>query len=243
LAGAEEMKKVVILQSSYLPWKGYFDLIHDADLFVFYDDVQYTNRDWRSRNKIKTVQGPAWITIPVGSRRDQLICDIEIKDRAWQAKHWKTIVHTYSKRPFFGLYEDFFGDLFLEKKWDNLSNLNQYVIQAISKDLLGISTTFADSREFHVTGNKLERLFNLVKATQADCYISGPAAKDYIDPSVFLDAGIELVWKNYSGYPGYPQCYPPFEHGVSVLDLLFNVGPDAPWYIWGWREGGRLPDA
>lgn len=235
------MKTVVVLQSNYIPWKGYFDLIHDADEFIFYDDVQFTSRDWRTRNKIKTPQGTAWITVPVGADRDRLICEVEIKDASWQAKHWKTIQQNYGKCPYFSRYRAFFEDVYLGRRWQNLSELNQTLIRAISHELLGISTEFRDSRAYHASGHKLERLLELVTKAGADRYISGPAAKDYIDPARFSQAGIELVWKDYSGYPEYPQRYPPFEHGVSILDLLFNVGPDAPWYIWGWRESGSQP--
>ena len=230
------MKTVVVLQSNYLPWKGYFDLIHDADLFVFYDDVQYTKNDWRNRNKIKTPQGASWITVPTGSSRDKLIYEVAINDSGWQSKHWKTIVQNYSKSPFFKHYQSFFQDFYLDNRWDNLSALNQYLIKTIAKDFLGITSQFDDSRNYQVAGQKLDRLLELVKATKASHYVSGPAARDYIEPSAFADTGIELIWKDYSGYPEYPQRYPPFEHGVYILDLLFNVGPEAPWYIWGWRE-------
>lgn len=230
------MKTVVILQSNYLPWKGYFDLIHDADLFVFYDDVQYTSRDWRNRNKIKTPNGTTWITVPTGSNRGQLICDVQLDDSSWQEKHWKSIVYNYSKSPHYSAYESFFRELFLGKKWGSLSEFNHASIIAISKELLGISTEFNDSRNYGVSGQKEMRILNLAKAAGADCYLSGPAAKNYLEPQLFDKTGIQLAWKDYSGYPEYPQRYPPFDHSVSILDLLFNVGPDAPWYIWGWRE-------
>lgn len=231
------MKTVVVLQSNYVPWKGYFDLVHDADAFIFYDDVQFTKNDWRNRNKIKTPQGAEWITVPTGTDKDRLICEVEIKNALWQAKHWKTIQHNYGKCPHFSRYQSFFEDIYLSRKWTNLSELNQHLIRTISRDFLGITTEFCDSREFDASGHKLDRLLELVVKAKADRYISGPAAKEYIEPARFADAGIELVWKDYSGYPEYPQRFPPFEHGVSILDLLFNVGPDAPWYIWGWRNG------
>lgn len=230
------MKTVVVLQSNYIPWKGYFDLIHDADTFIFYDDVQFTKNDWRNRNKIKTPQGAEWLTVPTGTGNDRSICEVEIKNAMWQVKHWKTIQHNYGKCPHFSRYQSFFEDIYLSRKWTNLSDLNQHLIRTISSDLLGIATEFYDSREFHASGHKLGRLLELVVKAKAGRYISGPAAKEYIEPERFADAGIELVWKDYSGYPEYPQRFPPFEHGVSIIDLLFNVGPDTPWYIWGWRN-------
>lgn len=235
------MKTVVILQSNYIPWKGYFDLIHDADLFIFYDDVQYTIRDWRNRNKIKTPHGAKWITVPAGDDRKRLICEVEIRDPAWAFHHWQMIQQNYSKCPYFSYYKPFFEEVYIKRHWNNLSELNQYIIRSIAHDMLSIDTEFRDSREFNATGSKTDRLLDLLIKVGATRYVSGPAAKDYIDLARFAEAGIELVWKNYSGYPEYPQRFPPFEHGVSIIDLLFNTGPEAPWYIWGWREEGRSP--
>lgn len=233
----KQKKTVVVLQSNYIPWKGYFDLIHDADFFIFYDDLQFTKNDWRNRNKIKTSKSVEWITIPVGPDNHRLICDVQVRDFSWQAKHWMTIKQNYSKTPFFNHYKDFFKDFYLGKQWRNLSELNQYLIASIATEFLGMKLEFQDSRQYTLNGKKLERLLELVVKSEAKRYVSGPAAKDYIEASYFENAGIELIWKDYSGYPEYTQRYPPFEHGVSILDLLFNVGQDAPWYIWGWREG------
>ena len=230
------MKSIVVLQSNYIPWKGYFDLIHDADLFIFYDDLQYTKNDWRNRNKVKASRGAEWVSIPVGADSSRLICEVEIKDATWQVKHWKTLQNCYRTSRHFSRYQPFFEDFFLGRKWSNLSQMNQHLIRRISADFLGITTAFQDSRQYELTGQKQARLLDLLEKAGATCYISGPAAKSYIEPERFHTAGIELVWKDYSGYPEYPQRFPPFEHGVSILDLLFNVGPDAPEYIWGWRE-------
>ena len=235
------MNRVVVLQSNYIPWKGYFDLVHDADLFVFYDDLQFTKNDWRNRNKIKTPKGAQWATIPVGADAHRLICEVTIKDFEWQERHWALFNQHYGKCPHFARYRTFFEEVYLSRQWSNLSELNQHLIRSISEALLNIKTEFRDSREYDLTGQKLDRLLELVVKAGADRYVSGPAAKGYIEPSRFAEAGIELVWKDYSGYPEYPQRFPPFEHGVTILDLLFNVGPDAPWYIWGWRDGSPAP--
>lgn len=233
--------RVAIVQSNYIPWKGFFDIIHDVDLFVFYDDVQYTPRDWRSRNRIKAARGPEWISVPVGNDRNRLICDVAIPDAAWQATHWRTLQQNYGKTPHFARYRDYFEHVYCGTRWSNLSDFNQSVTRHIATEILGIVTTFADSRGYAVDGQKQERIVGLVQATGAGTYVSGPAAKDYLEPARFDELGVALVWKDYAGYPDYPQRFPPFEHGVSVLDLLFNVGPDAPWYIWGWRDGSRAP--
>ena len=231
------MKDVVILQSNYIPWKGYFDLIHDADLFIFYDDLQYTKNDWRNRNKIKASAGAEWITIPAGSDTNRLICEVELKDASWQSKHWMTLLLNFRCCPHFERYRVFFEHFYLDRPWVGLSEMNQYLIKHIATEFLGIGTMFRDSREFILSGQKQDRLLELITQVGTERYISGPAAKSYIDPQRFGEAGVALIWKDYSGYPAYPQRFPPFEHGVSIVDLLFNVGPDAPWYIWGWREG------
>jgi hypothetical protein len=230
------MNTVVVLQSNYIPWKGYFDLIHDADVFIFYDDLQFTKNDWRNRNKIKTAQGCKWLSIPVGISSHRLICDVTLEDKSWQRSHWDGLRQQYEKRPYFKLYRSFFEDIYLGRQWSNLSELNHHIIQSISQNILNMTTQFRDSRVFELKGQKLDRLTDLITQSKAKRYISGPAAQGYIDPSRFIEIGVELVWKDYSNYPEYPQAYPPFEHGVTILDLLFNVGPEASYYIWGWRD-------
>ena len=230
------MNKVAVIQSNYIPWKGYFDIINDVDLFIFYDDVQYTKNDWRNRNKIKTRHGLHWLTIPVGSPTDKLIYEVEITGNNWCKKHWETIKQSYAKSQYFNRYHDFFQYIYNDVQWTNLSELNQYLVKTICKSFLGISTEFADSRAFQAEGHKLERLIDLLLKVNADLYISGPTAKGYIEENKFKDAGIDLVFKDYSGYPEYPQLFPPFEHAVSIIDVLFNNGPSSALYMWGWRD-------
>ena len=228
------VKTVVVLQSNYLPWKGYFDLVHDADLFIFYDDLQYTKNDWRNRNVIKTTKGTEWITIPVGQNQNRLICEVSMSDHSWQNKHWTMLQSQYKHAPHFNWCRAFFEDVYLNRTWSNLSELNQFLIKRISSELLGnTSTAFADSREYTLEGKKQDRLLELLVQAGTTRYVSGPAARDYIEAERFADAGIELVWKDYSRYAEYLQLHPPFQHGVSIVDLLFNVGADAPRYIWG----------
>ncbi len=233
------MKTVAILQSNYIPWKGYFDIINDVDLFVFYDDVQYTKNDWRNRNKIKTANGTGWLTIPAGSNKNRLICDVCITDERWQKRHWKTLCQFYGKTRYFANYTTFFEDFYLNRHWISLSELNQYLIRHIAEDFLGVNTEFIDSRQFATKGSKQGRLLDLLQKTGATRYISGPAANNYIDKDQFSAAGIELIWKDYSNYPEYHQLHRPFEHEVTILDLLFHTGEKAPWYIWGWRKPGN----
>lgn len=227
--------RVAVLQSNYLPWKGYFDIIHDVDLFVFYDDVQFTKNDWRNRNKIKSAQGTAWLTVPVGDSNSRNIDEVRIPDASWQRKHWQTLLQTYGKAPHFARYRQYLEWVYLGQRWESLSELNQSLIRHIAHEFLGCTTRFARSSDFGSEGAKQERLLALLQRTGASWYLSGPAAKSYIEPERFEQAGIELAWKDYRGYPEYSQRFPPFEHGVMVLDLLFHCGPDAPHYIWGWR--------
>lgn len=229
--------RVAVLQSSYIPWKGYFDIIHDVDTFVFYDDVQFTKSDWRSRNRIKTANGLHWLSVPAGPDQSRLIHEVQLKDPSWQQKHWATLEQAYHKCKHFECYRTFLKEIYLERAWKSLSALNQHVIVQISRQFLDIKTEFHDSREYAPAGQKLDRLLDLLLKVGATSYVSGPAAKDYIDPERFKNAGIDLLYKDYSGYPEYWQPYPPFEHAVSILDLLFNTGSDAANYIWAWRNG------
>ena len=235
IAGAS-LTRIAVLQSNYIPWKGYFDIIHDVDVFVFYDDVQYTKNDWRNRNRIKTVNGVQWLTVPTGPDIDRRICDVRLTDFRWPQKHWKTLQQAYSHTPHFHRYEAFLKNVYLERRWETLSDLNQFLISTIAREYLGVKTRFADSRDYPIDGSKFDRLMNLLARLKPDVYVSGPSARDYIKQEQLAEMGIDLVYKSYDGYLEYPQRFPPFEHAVSILDLLFNVGTDAPRYIWGWRD-------
>lgn len=232
MRGPNLPKRVAILQSNYIPWKGYFDLIHSVDEFILFDTAQYTRRDWRNRNKIKTPQGVIWLTIPVvvKGRYFQAIQDTEISDRRWAEEHWKTIHHSYARAPHFAAYKDRLEALYLGCQEKHLSRVNYRLLREICA-ILGIATKFSWSSDYPEVEGKTERLVEWCKQAGAAEYLSGPAARDYIDERLFTEAGIALRWMDYSGYPEYRQLYPPFEHGVSILDLLFNEGPDATRYM------------
>lgn len=234
------MKKVAIIQSNYIPWKGYFDIINNADVFVFFDDVQMTKRDWRSRNKIKTAKGTEWLTVPFYGGRNQLISNVTIVQDDWQKKHLRTLQHNYQKSPFF---QDCYALLawLYKQPHKNLSEFNQATTIKIC-EILGIQCEFVHSADLQSSGKKDDRLIDICKKLKATAYISGPMAKNYIVEDKFMEAGIELIYTNYI-YPEYPQLYPPFDHYVTILDLLFNCGPDAPYYIWGWRDESVTPPA
>jgi len=230
-------KRVAIMQSNYFPWKGYFDIIHDVDECVFFEDARYTPQHWRNRNRIKTANGPVWLTIPVGDSEDRLICEVELPRNGWAVKHWRRIEAWYRRAPHFERYRDVLREALLDPKWRLLSDLNCHLIRLIAHQILGMETKFSDSRvlQAHSTG-KQERVIEILHQVGGTVYVSGPAAKTFLDPQHFAQEGIALVWKDYSGYPEYEQLYPPFRHDVSILDLLFHVGPDAQQYIWGWRS-------
>ena len=225
--------KAAILQSNYIPWKGYFDIINRVDLFIFHDDLKYTKQDWRNRNKIKTPKGTEWLTVACGTNENRLICEVELKDHQWQRKHWNRIVQNYGKAACFDRYRGFFEEFYLENVWKNLSAMNQYLIKAIAREFLSITTEFDDSRRYNLKNHKAERVIELLKKCGADTYISGPSAKTYLTEGMLKEHNISLEWMNYAGYPEYRQFIPPFEHRVSIIDLLFHEGPNAKSFLTG----------
>jgi hypothetical protein len=222
-------KTVVILQSNYIPWKGYFDLINLADEFIFYDDVQYTRLDWRNRNKVKTSDGLKWLSIPVGYDMNLKISDVEMKNQIWKKKHRKTIEQNYSKAPYFTEYKHLLEYLY-ENSISNLSEYNQCCIKYLS-EILGIKASFSNCTDYEPEGYRTERLINILKKAGAARYISGPSAKNYLQEDLFKEAGIDLEYISYEGYPEYPQLHGPFVHQVSVIDLIFNTGKEATRYM------------
>lgn len=224
------MKKVAILQSNYIPWKGYFDMIAAVDEFIIYDDMQYTKNDWRNRNRIKTPKGMEWLTIPAGQDISRRIRDVELSDYRWQSKHWKSLVSNYSKSPYFREVAEWLEPLYLTKQHTNLSQINRTFIEAIC-NYLDIKTKITYSWDYILTEGKSERLSDLCVQAGANEYISGPAAKDYLDISVFSDQDIKVTWFDYSGYQDHPQLWGEFTQEVSILDLLFNCGKTAPNYM------------
>ena len=229
------MRKAVILQSNYLPWKGVFELIYRADVFAFLEDVQYTERDWRNRNKVITSKGESWITVPVRKNRNQLICETKLDtNRNWQKVHYKTFQVNYAKAPYYNQFKWILEDIYINNQWEKLSDLNIYSTKLIA-ETLGIKTKFINTFDLNCKGKKDDKLIDICKKLDCDYYISGPAAKAYIDPYKFDKNAIKLEYIEYN-YPAYKQLYEPFNHYVTILDLIFNCGPDAPYYIWGWKE-------
>jgi hypothetical protein len=225
-------KVVAISQSNYIPWKGYFDLINAVDEFILLDDVQYTRRDWRNRNLIKTPQGLIWLTIPlhVQRRSRQRIDEMVVADPAWAVRHWETLRHSYRRAPWFEAAQATFEPLYLDVPETYLSRINRAFLEAICR-LLGVRTKIAASTDYLPRGRSTERLVELCLQAGATGYLTVPTARAYLDEQQFDRAGIALFWIDYDGYPEYPQLHGSFEHRVSVLDLIFSTGPSAPEYM------------
>jgi len=229
-------KTVAILQSNYLPWKGYFDLMRGVDEFILYDEVQYTRRDWRNRNRFKSPAGVRWLTVPVQvkGRYLQRVDETLISDPDWGQQHWSALINWYRDAPFFEHYRETLEGAYLGTAEKELSLVNRRFLELVA-DLLGITTSLTSSTDYTSRSAKTERLLSICEGAGANVYLSGPAAKAYLDESMFAEAGISVTWMDYEGYPEYPQLYPPFEHHVSILDLLFSVGPKASNYLLGAR--------
>ncbi len=225
-------KRVAIVQSNYIPWKGYFDLVRAVDEFILLDSVQYTRRDWRNRNKIKTSQGTAWLTIPVRCKGLYLqrICDTEIEGTDWAKRHWASLCLHYRRAPYFAEYREQFESLYMGDQSRLLSEVNRKFLNTVC-ETLGIVTTITNDSEYQSTTGKNERLLELCLQSGATEYLSGPAAKGYLDEELFQKHGIRVLFADYSNYREYVQLFPPFDHAVTVLDLLFNTGPLAKSYM------------
>ncbi len=220
--------KTLITQSNYIPWKGFFDAIHMVDTLILYDEMQYTKRDWRNRNKIKTENGLQWLSIPVQVKGKfyQKINNTEVSGQDWRQKHWNMLEHNYKKAPYFKRYADELKKIYLSSEETNLSTINRNFIELIC-GWLNITTTIKRSCEFSLKGDKTEKLVDLCLQLGATDYYTGPAAKNYINTELFHNEEINIHWIDYTGYAEYPQLFGAFEHEVTILDLLFNTGDRA----------------
>lgn len=226
------MKRVFISQSNYIPWKGFFDTLAYCDIYVLFDDMQYTRRDWRNRNRIKTAKGVKWLSIPVEVKGKyyQKIKDTRISDPHWNEKHWDILHQNYRGTPCFNEISDWLKPLYLNCKYQYLSEINYHFITAIN-NYLGIETELKFSSEFSLHDERTIRLVKICEQLEATNYITGPSAKSYIEPEYFKEKNISLSYMGFEGYPEYSQLYPPFEHSVTILDLLFNKGSEAGQYM------------
>lgn len=219
---------VVVLQPGYLPWLGFFDQLHRADVFVYYDDVQYDKHGWRNRNRIKTQSGPQWLTVPVrhSGQGCPRIVDVEIDGRTpWARKHVASIRQAYARSPFLARYLPPLEEL-LERKWERLVDLD-IACAAQMAEWLGLDRRIERSSALGIAGVRSERLVNICRHFGASCYVSGDAAREYLDVALFERHGIRVEWQRYA-HPVYPQLHGEFVPYLSALDLLLNCGERAP---------------
>lgn len=221
---------VAIVQSNFLPWRGYFDLIRRSDVFIIYDDVQYTKGDWRNRNRIKTPRGSEWITVPVrrgplGRRIDETAVNYST---AWTRKMLRRIQDAYREAPYLEPYFSELSDL-LSREATSISELNVRLLGWACAHL-GIDTPMRMSSTYRAQGAKTERLIDILEQVGADTYLSGPSARAYLTPESFERAGIRLEYMTYD-YPPYEQLHPPFDPAVSIIDLLFMKGEASRSYL------------
>jgi hypothetical protein len=222
--------RTVVLQSNYLPWRGYFDLIQTADQFVFYDEVQYTKNDWRNRNRLRGKNGSFWITIPIEKESvRRKISEVALPDSDWQNLHYRSICQSYASAPHRKEIDLLIEDIYQKSQWRSLGEMNQYVIRRIS-DELGLKTKFIDSKDLLLEGDRENRLLSVLKQVDASEYVSGPSAKDYLLPfeNHFSEEGVPITYHDYSTYRQYEQLSSPFDGFVSIVDLLVNV-PRSEW--------------
>jgi WbqC-like protein family len=220
---------VAILQSNYVPWRGYFDLIRRSDHFVLYDTVQYTKNDWRNRNRIVTPQGPVWITVPVlhNNRFGQSIAETRISDPRWTRRHLGTLQAALGRAP---RYRDALApalsDWYAEAAGlDRLSAVNRLLIDRVMA-MLGLTTRLHDAADLPQTGDRTGRLVSMCQALGATRYLTGPAARAYLDEAQFAAAGIAVDWMAYPDYPAYRQADGGYTPGVSILDVMANLPAD-----------------
>jgi hypothetical protein len=223
---------VAAVQSNYVPWKGYFDLIGRVDEFVLLDDVQYTRRDWRNRNRIKTPQGLLWLTVPVRTRGrfDQRIEEVKVSDAGWAERHWRTLRHAYGRAPAYGDVAGELEALYGACDQPRLTQVNEHLLRGLC-ELLGISTPISRANPMPANTDPTERLVTICRQAGATEYIAGPSSWGYLREEVFAEAGIAVTTMRYGPYPRYAQLHGPFEDRVSVLDVLFHTGADAPSYV------------
>lgn len=218
------------IQSCYIPWRGYFDIIRKSDVFVIHDDIQYTKQDWRNRNRIKSSTGVVLLTVPTCKETTKGAIDHVIIDNAqgWGINHWRRIEANYAKAPYFKEFGPIFKEILL-MRWENLSALNVHLIHMVCR-ILGIKTTLMLSSELDLKGKKTDRLVEMCKAVGANYYLSGPSARNYIEPDKFATNCIELVYMNYK-YPQYPQLFGDFHGDLSIIDLILNCGSKSITYF------------
>ncbi|MGQ9628967.1 MAG: WbqC family protein [bacterium] len=231
---------LAIHQPNYLPWLGFFHKIWMCDTFVLLDNARYSRGSWMNRVKVKIASGPIWLSVPIitKSKCDQSIIDAKIQNNEpWRRKHWHTLIQNYSGSPFFRNYKSFFSE-FYRRKWSKLSEMNEFAIRYIASEL-GLRRELIRASDLKVEGSGTELLINICKALGADTYLSGDGAGGYLEEGKFAESGIELIYQNFK-HPAYKQLYGDFVAGLSIVDLLFNHGPDSLGILTGEVKIGEM---
>ena len=220
------MKKIAISQSNYLPWKGYFELINYVDEFIFFDEVQYTRRDWRNRNILLKNGKKIWITLPIKNKNNykEKISNMIIDDIKWKKNHLDLIKNCYSKSKYFNEIYDFIRNTIQTNHAIKLSEINQNLIKSIC-DRLDIKNSFSFSSEIVKSKkNASERLLEICKIKNCKIYVTGPNAKNYLNQNLFEKNGIKIEWYNYGITKKYYQINETFQPNLSIIDCLMNCG-------------------
>ena len=220
------MTRIAIHQPEHLPWLGYLDKARQADEFIFLDTVAFKKNYFENRNRIRTPQGWAWVTAPVllKGRFGQAFLDVEINNQArWAEVYWRTLLQNYSRAPFWKTYGPVLEELLL-RPWEKLVDLNLALIGLVWREF-GITTPTRRASTLGVSGKKSGLLLDICRKTGATVYLSGPSGRDYLEQSLFVDAGIGIEFHEFH-HPQYPQRFSPFVPGMASIDLLLNEGPD-----------------
>lgn len=229
MSEAKNLQRVAIIQSAYIPWKGFFDLIGRCDAYIIYDTAAFSKGKWHNRNRIKCPQGHGWLSIPVktAGRLGQALEEVTVADTTWAEQHWSRLRAAYARTPFFGAestaVRDLYEQLALEPR---LSRINEGFIRWLTHRL-ALNTQIRRDREFAFEGDRTERLMELCKSVGATNYLSGPSARRYLEVEALERAGVLVEWMTYGPYPEYPQQHGQFDHHVSILDTLFCCGPES----------------
>jgi hypothetical protein len=221
---------VTISQPRYLPFQGYFHRIDCSDQFILLDNVQFSRHDWENRNKVKTAQGPSWLTVPVTAKFGVSIPQVRIDNTIpWQERHWRTLEQSYPRALYFDLLAPLLRPIYENERWEDLTALNIAVTWLLAR-LLEIEPTVVRASELEVAGAGSELILNLCRAVEAETYLSGPEGRKYLDVAAFHEAGIKVLYQDFEPAV-YPQLHGDFVPYLSAIDLLFNSGPDSAGFL------------
>ncbi|MBW2516470.1 MAG: WbqC family protein [Deltaproteobacteria bacterium] len=217
---------VAVHQPQYLPWLGYFDKMRRADVFCYLNDVQYKKNEWQNRNRIKTARGWQWLTVPVRYHFPEKINEVKINNTTgWQKKHLQALVTNYSRAPFYKTYSAIFEETFA-REWEIISELNIHLLAHL-REALGINAKpTVISSDLKLREEPTDRLIDICKAMGADTYLAGQGGADYMDLERFENEGIQVIIQDFK-HPVYAQLFEDFEPYLSIVDLLFNCGPES----------------